>query len=66
MTGSPPVGSAPSSFLHDKAEAVAALPIPGAPIADPKAAVASLSAGEQYQFIQQRLAAWHAAGRPLK
>jgi phospholipase C len=62
LDGSPPVGAAPSSFLTDKAIAAAALPVPGAPIADPEAAVAQLgTAAEQYRFIQQRLAAWHAA-----
>jgi len=64
--GSPPVGAAPSSFLEAKAVAAAALPVPGDRIADPEAKVKSLAnAGEQYQFAQERLAAWHAAGRPL-
>jgi phospholipase C len=63
--GSPPVGAAPSSFLEAKAVAAAALPVPDHPIADPQAKVKSLrSAAEQYSFIQERLAAWHAAGRP--
>lgn len=63
--GSPQVGVAPSSFLEAKALAAAALPVPTAPIADPEAHVQTLgSAAEQYQFIQERLAAWHAAGRP--
>jgi phospholipase C len=63
--GSPPVGAAPSSFLEAKALAAAALPVPAAPIADPEAKVRTLtSAAEHYQFIQERLAAWHAAGRP--
>jgi phospholipase C len=62
QAGSPPVGAAPSSFLTAKAVAAAALPIPGAPIADPEAKVATLkTAEEQYQFTQERLAAWHAA-----
>ncbi len=65
--GSPPVGAAPSSFLHAKAVAAAALPVPGAPIPDPEAKVKTLvTAAENYQFIQERLAAWHAAGRPLE
>jgi phospholipase C len=65
--GSPPVGAAPSSFLEAKAVAAAALPVPGDPIADPGATVKALStAAEQYEFIQQRQAAWQAAGRPLQ
>jgi phospholipase C len=64
--GSPPVGAAPSSFLRDKARAAAALPVPSAPIGNPEAEVATLSsAAEHYEFIQDRLAAWHAAGKPL-
>jgi phospholipase C len=63
--GSPPIGAAPSSFLVAKALAAAALPVPTAPIADPEAKVKTLrSAAEHYQFIQERLAAWHAASRP--
>jgi phospholipase C len=63
--GSPPVGVAPSSFLEEKAVAAAALPVPNEPIADPEAKVKTLtSAADQYKFIQERLAAWHAAGRP--
>ncbi len=63
--GSPPVGAAPSSFLEAKAVAAAALPVPGAPIADPEAKVRTLgTAAENYRFIQERLAAWTAAGRP--
>jgi phospholipase C len=59
------VGAAPSSFLEAKSLAAAALPVPGAPIADPEARVQTLnSAAEHYEFIQKRLAAWHAAGRP--
>jgi phospholipase C len=66
VTGSPPVGAAPSSFLVAKAEAAAALPIPSDPIADPGARVAALgTAADHYDFIQRRLAAWSAAGRPL-
>jgi phospholipase C len=65
QAGSPPIGAAPSSFLEAKATAVAALPVPEEPIADPEAKVKTLStAAEQYNFIQERLAAWHAAGRP--
>jgi phospholipase C len=65
--GSPPVGVAPSSFLEAKALAAAALPIPADPIADPKAKVETLtSAADQYNFIQERRAAWRAAGRPLQ
>ena len=64
--GSPPVGAAPSSFLQAKAVAAAALPVPGAPIPDPEARVRALgTAAETYQFIQERLAAWQAAGRPM-
>ena len=64
--GSPPVGAAPSTFLTSKAVAAAALPVPADPIADPEAKVKTLkTAADQYAFIQQRRAAWHAAGRPL-
>jgi phospholipase C len=64
---SPAIGAAPSAFLVDKAKTVAGLPVPGHPIADPEAKVATLeSAAEHYQFIQDRLTAWRAAGRPLK
>jgi phospholipase C len=67
QAGSPPVGAAPSSFLVAKALAAAALPVPTAPLADPDAKVKTLStAADHYQFIQQRLAAWRAAGRPLE
>jgi phospholipase C len=63
--GSPPIGAAPSSFLEAKAVAAAALPVPDAPITDAATHVATLTtAAEQYQFIQKRLAAWHAAGKP--
>ncbi len=63
--GSPAIGDAPSSFLEAKAVAAAALPVEGAPIADPKAKVKTLkTAAEQYEFAQERLAAWHADGRP--
>ena len=65
--GSPPVGAEPSSFLEAKAVAAAALPVPEAGIADPKAKVKTLAtAAQQYEFAQERLAAWHAAGRPLE
>jgi phospholipase C len=60
------VGAAPSSFLAAKAVAAAALPVPADPIADPAAKVATLAtAADQYNFIQERRAAWNAAGRPL-
>jgi phospholipase C len=66
QAGSPPVGAAPSSFLEAKAVAAAALPVPADPIADPQAKVKTLTtAADQYNFIQQRRAAWRAAGRPL-
>ena len=65
--GSPPVGAAPSSFLVAKAKAAAALPVPTEPIADPEARVKTLTtAADHYQFIQSRLTAWDAAGRPLE
>jgi phospholipase C len=64
--GSTPIGEAPSDFLKAKAIAAAALPVPGDPIPDPEAKVGTLtSAADQYNFIQQRQAAWQAAGRPL-
>jgi phospholipase C len=63
--GSAPIGAAPSSFLEAKAAAAAALPVPTEPIADPEAKVKTLtSAADQYNFIQERVTAWHAAGRP--
>ena len=65
VPGSPPVGAAPSSFLEANALAAAALPVPTDPIADPEAKVQTLTtAAEQYNFIQERRAAWRAAGRP--
>jgi phospholipase C len=65
VAGSPPVGAAPSSFLEANALAAAALPVPTDPIADPEAKVKTLkSAADQYNFIQERRAAWRAAGRP--
>jgi phospholipase C len=67
QAGSPPVGAAPSSFLEANALAAAALPVPTDPIADPEATVSTLTtAADQYNFIQQRRAAWRAAGRPLQ
>src|SRR5262249_47228467 len=66
QAGSPPVGAAPSDFLEAKALAAAALRVPADPIADPVATVKALrTAADQYTFIQQRRAAWRAAGRPL-
>jgi len=66
QAGSPPVGAAPSAFLEAKALAAAALPVPTDPIADPQATVKTLrTAADQYNFIQQRRAAWRAAGRPM-
>jgi phospholipase C len=65
QAGSPPVGAAPSAFLEAKAIAAAALPVPTDPIADPQAKVKTLrTAADQYEFIQERRAAWRAAGRP--
>jgi len=65
VPGSPPVGAAPSSFLEANALAAAALPVPADPIADPAAKVSTLTtAAQQYTFIQERRAAWRAAGRP--
>jgi phospholipase C len=65
--GSAPVGLAPSSFLEAKALAAAELPVPGAPIENPEQTVAGLSsAADQDAFIQDRLRAWEAAGKPLK
>ena len=63
--GSPPVGAAPSAFLEANAVAAATLPVPAATIADPQATVTTLrTAADQYTFIQERLAAWQAAGKP--
>jgi AcrR family transcriptional regulator len=65
QAGSPPIGAAPSAFLEAKAVAAAALPIPKDTIADPQAKVNTLrTAADQYTFIQERLAAWQAAGQP--
>jgi phospholipase C len=64
---SPPIGAVPSSFLVAKAMTVAGLPVPAHPAAAAEAEVATLkTAADHYQFIQRRLAAWKAAGRPLK
>jgi phospholipase C len=64
--GSAPVGEAPSSFLEAKAIAAAKLPVAAEPIANPEQTVAALStAPQQYAFIQDRLQAWEAAGKPL-
>jgi phospholipase C len=61
-----PIGEAPSSFLEAKAIAAATLPIPSDPIDNPQQRVAALpTAAKQYAFIQDRLQAWEAAGRPL-
>lgn len=66
VEGSPPIGDAPSSFLVAKSMAAANLPVPGDPIDDPEAKVASLhTAAEHYEFVQQRLSAWRAAGQPI-
>jgi phospholipase C len=63
--GSAPIGAAPSSFLQAKAIAAATLPVPTEPIENPEQTVAALStAAEQYAFIQDRLQAWEAAGKP--
>ena len=64
--GSAPIGEAPSSFLEAKAVAAAKLPVPSEPIENPEQTVAALStAANQYAFIQDRLQAWEAAGKPL-
>jgi phospholipase C len=64
--GSAPIGEAPSSFLEAKAIAAAKLPVPSEPIENPEQTVAALStAPKQYAFIQDRLQAWEAAGKPL-
>jgi phospholipase C len=66
QAGSAPIGEAPSSFLEAKAIAAAQLPVPSRPIENPEQTVAALStAAEQYSFIQDRLQAWEAAGKPL-
>jgi phospholipase C len=66
QAGSAPIGEAPSSFLEAKAIAAAKLPIASAPIENPEQTVAALStAAKQYAFIQDRLQAWKAAGKPL-
>jgi phospholipase C len=64
--GSAPIGEAPSSFLEAKAIAAAKLPVPGEPIENPEQTVATLAtAANQYAFIQHRLQAWEALGKPL-
>jgi phospholipase C len=64
--GSAPIGQAPSAFLEAKAIAAAKLPVPSEPIENPEQTVAALStAAKQYGFIQDRLQAWEAAGKPL-
>jgi phospholipase C len=66
QAGSAPIGEAPSAFLEAKAIAAAALPVPSKPIKNPAQTVAALStAADQYAFIQDRLQAWEAAGKPL-
>jgi phospholipase C len=66
QAGSAPIGEAPSAFLEAKAIAAAKLPVASQPIENPEQTVAALStAAEQYGFIQDRLQAWQAAGRPL-
>jgi phospholipase C len=66
QAGSAPIGEAPSSFLEAKAIAAAKLPVPSEPIENPQQTVAALStAAKQYGFIQDRLQAWVAAGKPL-
>jgi phospholipase C len=66
QAGSAPIGEAPSSFLEAKAIAAAKLPVPSEPIENPHQTVAALStAAKQYAFIQDRLQAWQAAGKPL-
>ena len=66
QAGSAPIGEAPSSFLEAKAIAAAKLPIASAPIENPQQTVAALpTAAKQYAFIQDRLQAWKAAGKPL-
>jgi phospholipase C len=66
QAGSAPIGQAPSAFLEAKAIAAAKLPVPSDPIENPQQTVAALStAANQYAFIQDRLQAWEAAGKPL-
>jgi phospholipase C len=66
QAGSAPIGAAPSSFLEAKAIAAAKLPVPSEPIENPEQTVAALStAAKQDAFIQDRLQAWEAAGKPL-
>ena len=64
--GSAPIGEAPSAFLEAKAIAAAKLPVPGEPIDNPQQKLAELTtAAQQFDFIQNRLQAWEAAGKPL-
>jgi phospholipase C len=66
QAGSAPIGEAPSQFLEAKAIAAAKLPVPSEPIENPEQTVAELTtAAKQYAFIQDRLHAWDAAGKPL-
>jgi phospholipase C len=66
QAGSAPIGAAPSAFLEAKAIAAAKLPVPCEPIDNPEQTVAALStAAKQFAFIQDRLQAWEAAGKPL-
>jgi phospholipase C len=66
QAGSAPIGEAPSQFLAAKAIAAAKLPVPSEPIENPDQTVAALpTAAKQYAFIQDRLHAWEAAGKPL-
>jgi phospholipase C len=66
QAGSAPIGEAPSAFLEAKAIAAAKLPVPSEPIENPEQTVAALpTAAQQYAFIQDRLKAWEAAGKPL-
>jgi phospholipase C len=60
------IGTAPSSFLEAKAIAAAKLPVPIDLLENSAQTLANLStAGDQYAFIQDRLQAWEAAGKPL-
>jgi phospholipase C len=66
QAGSDPIGEAPSGFLEAKAVAAAKLPVPSEPIENPEQTVAALpTAAKQFAFIQHRLQAWEAAGKPL-
>jgi phospholipase C len=66
QAGAAQISDVPSSFLQAKAIAAAKLPVPSEPIENPEQTVAALStAPKQYAFIQDRLQAWEAAGKPL-